>query len=692
MRYVLPMAIGIVAVAVAVSFIRTRGHSVIPPLSAQAAPDDSTAHSDSGKAKDLSVEESAIESAFSAPDKKWENVETVTKMIADRAKAQRAAAKSLKTFHDFAFTDGLASSGIRFHHRIVDCAGRHYKASHYDHGNGVVIADVDGDDLLDIYFITQVGSNQLWRNLGNGRFEDITKSAGVGLSDPIGVTAAFADIDNDDDADLYVTTVRGGNVLYENDGKGHFTDITASAGLEYSGHSSAAVFFDYNRDGLLDLYLCNVGKYTTETILHVLDDSTTRKYESGEYSYYEGMKDAFAGQLKPKRFETSRMYKNLGNKRFSDVTKDLGLEDNNWTGDACPMDLNRDGWIDLYVLNMQGHDDYYENYKGESFIQRSREFFPATPWGAMGIQVLDYDNDGAFDIYITDMHSDMSECIEPDRETLKSDMQFPESFLDRGGIPSIYGNAFYRNTGSGKFEEISDKIGAENYWPWGLSAEDINADGYDDVFITSSMNFPFRYGLNALKLNNRGAGFVGVECIMGVEPRPDGRVFTPWYELDCSGADRDVPDCEGLFGRIEKKSPLGSRSSVVFDIDGDGDLDIVTCDFGSEPLVLLSNLSAKRDIHYLKLNLVGTKSCRDGLGAIVKIQTGTRTYTKVYDGLSGYMSHSLYPLYFGLDDADKVDTIEIIWPSGQVQVLDGPIEVNRLLTITEKAGGGETTQ
>ena len=144
--------------------------------------------------------------------------------------------------------------------------GKTYKAAHYDHGNGVAVADVDGDGRLDIYFVSQVGGNQLWRNLGGGKFEDITAPAGVAVPGRISVTASFADIDNDGDADLYVTTVRGGNVLFENQGNGRFRDISAASGLDYTGHSSAAVFFDYDRDGRLDLLLVNVGKYTTETL------------------------------------------------------------------------------------------------------------------------------------------------------------------------------------------------------------------------------------------------------------------------------------------------------------------------------------------------------------------------------------------------------------------------------------------
>ncbi len=180
--------------------------------------------------------------------------------------AQIKAVDGVAAFHGFQFTDRLSDSGISFRHRIVDDAGRTYKAAHYDHGNGLAIADVDGDGLSDIYFVNQAGGNQLWKNAGAGRFQDITASAGVAAPGKIGVSASFADIDNDGDPDLYVTTVRGGNLLFENDGRGRFRDISKASGLDYRGHSSAAVFFDYDRDGRLDLFLVNVGRYTTDTI------------------------------------------------------------------------------------------------------------------------------------------------------------------------------------------------------------------------------------------------------------------------------------------------------------------------------------------------------------------------------------------------------------------------------------------
>jgi enediyne biosynthesis protein E4 len=180
--------------------------------------------------------------------------------------AQVKAAAGVSVFHDFQFTDRLTESGISFVHRIVEDAGKTYKAVHYDHGNGMAIADVDGDGLHDVYFTNQVGGNQLWKNVGGGKFQDITATAGVAVAGKVSVAASFADINNDGDADLYVTTVRGGNMLFENDGKGRFRDISVASGLNYVGHSSGALFFDYDRDGLLDLFLVNVGHYTTDTV------------------------------------------------------------------------------------------------------------------------------------------------------------------------------------------------------------------------------------------------------------------------------------------------------------------------------------------------------------------------------------------------------------------------------------------
>jgi len=612
--------------------------------------------------------------------------ESLHKNIIDpRAAEQMANAKLLDIFTDFTFRDKLKESGITFQHKIVDDVAKDYKAIHYDHGSGMAIADVDMDGLEDIYFTTLSGTNELWRNLGGGTFENITLSAGLTVTDRIGMGASFADIDNDGDPDLYITNVRVGNILFENDGKGNFTNITASSGTNIKAHSSGAVFFDYDRDGLLDLFVTNVGEYTTDELRGVTHYSEQGQITT-EYKYYVGHKDAFAGHLKPERNEESVLFRNLGNNKFEDVSAKVGLIDKTWSGDATIIDGNNDGWPDLYVISMQGNDEYYENQEGRSFLRKSREVFPKTSWGAMGVRAFDYDNDGDIDLYVTDMHSDMRDYINIEKEKLKNKLTHPESFLKSGGN-SIFGNSFYRNDGNGKYTEISDQIGVENYWPWGPSSGDLNADGYEDLFVASSMSYPFRYHINSVLLNKKGDGFADSEFTVGVEPRRDNIISKPWFEIDCESADKEHLVCVNSSTKTSSRTivwgALGTRSAAIFDLDNDGDQDIVTLEFNNEPMVLINDLSEQKEIHYIKFKLQGKTSNRSGIGAKIRVYAGEDIYTKVNDGKSGYLGQSDTLVYFGLGDHKKIDKIEITWPSGKRQTLTEDLPINELMQVAE---------
>lgn len=598
-----------------------------------------------------------------------------------RRDAQMQQVDQIPVQHDFQFRDVRKKSGIRFLHQIVDDAGSDYKGVHYDHGNGVTIADVDADGLTDIYFVNQLGENKLYRNRGDGTFEDITASSGVAVGDRVCVAASFVDIDNDGDADLYVTAVRKGNLLFLNDGRGQFTDATDGSGLGYEGHSSGAVFFDFDRDGLLDLFLCNVGKYTTE--------------ETGRGGYYVGFKDAFSGHLKPDRTELSRLYRNTDGKSFEDVTEKFGLQEGSWTGDAAACDLNNDGWPDLYVLDMQGNDEYYENQQGQGFVRKSRDIFPKTPWGAMGVAVADFDNDLDLDLFITDMHSDMSKDILADirsevslnsfffEEKEKATMKLPESLLKSEGA-SVYGNAFFRNDGNGVFTEISAQYNAENYWPWGLSSGDLNADGLEDAFVTSSMNYPYRYGVNSVMLND-GKRFHDAEFVLGVEPRAGGRTAQPWIQVDCAEAEGELMEkvVTGHQGEVTVWGSLGSRSSVFLDIDDDGDLDVITSEFNDVPLVLESNLAQRHTINYVKVRLTGKSSNRNGVGALLTIHAGEKNLLRLYDGKVGYLAQGIPKMYVGLGEVTQVESIDVVWPSGSSQTFNGPWATGETITLVE---------
>jgi hypothetical protein len=601
--------------------------------------------------------------------------------LLQRSREQTADSQSYRVEHSFVFTDRYKESGITFTQQAVEDSNKHYKAIHYDHGTSIAVADVDGDGLLDVYFVTQLGSNELWRNLGGGRFENITEKAGVALKDRICVAASFADFDNDGDPDLFVTSVRYGNVLFENLGGGKFRDVTEKAGVGYVGHSSGAVFFDYDNDGLLDLYVCNVGRYTTD--------------RKGPGGYYVGVNDGFKGHLHPDRFEASILYKNLGGGKFKDVTQSMKVGDLGWNGDATFTDLNGDGFPDLYVLNMQGDDHYYENQGGKVFQEKTAAYFPKTPWGAMGIKFFDFNQDGRMDLFITDMHSDMTGLqTKATKSNTKSTFErgkseafcmaeWSDAFL-QGASNNIFGNAFYLNQGGGKFTEVSDNIGAETLWPWGMSVGDLNADGYEDAFVTAGMGFGFRYAINSVLLNERGERFVASEFLLGVEPRQSGTLDKPGFVLDCSGADKNNPLCAGKSGEVPVNETRSSRSSAIFDLDNDGDLDVITNELDDRPQVFVSNLAAKKQIHFLKVKLIGTRSNRDGLGSTVKVQAGGKTFTQYHDGKSGYLSQSSLPLYFGLGDSSKVESVQITWPSGKTQRVEGEVTSNTLLSITEK--------
>jgi len=616
------------------------------------------------------------------PDEKQQ--QAVRAALKANAARQRADASSWKVFHGFGFQDRLPESGITFRQVPVDDGARDYKAVHYDHGTAIAAADVDGDGRPDLFFANQRGGNQLWRNVGGGRFADITAQAGVAMAGKVIVGASFADIDNDGRPDLLVTTVRQGTVLFHNEGGGRFRDITAEAGVSPGkpGHGSGAVFFDYDRDGKLDLFICNVGVYT--------------RNEKGRAGEYVGRSDAFQGWQYLERSEMSPLFRNRGDGRFENASEAMGLVHRAWSGDATFCDLDADGFPELYVLSMSGEDRYYANRQGSRFEDRTAAYFPKTPWGSMGVKFFDQNRDGLMDLFVTDMHSDMTTAqinagdinLTVAFERTKSDAWCaaewkPEQF--RAASRSVFGNAFFQNQGSGQaFAEVSAAVGAETYWPWGVTVADFNADGDEDVFVTAGMGYPLRYVANSLLLNEGGQRFQAAESVLGLEPRRGDPMLREAFTLDTAlPEERRHPLAKGRSGKVRVMGVASSRSSVALDVDGDGDLDLVTNEWNDAPQVLISDLSARTTLRFLQVRLVGTVSNRDGLGATVRVHCGSRVQTRFHDGKSGYLAQSSLPLYFGLGSDAAVDRIEVVWPSGRRQVRTAPIPLNGTLELVE---------
>ncbi len=558
------------------------------------------------------------------------------------------------------FEDIQPQSGIDFKQSIADGSGDYPFGVHFAHGSGVAAADIDQDGLIDLYFVNQMGSNRMYKNLGNGAFRDATAESGTGTSgmtytSGVGVGAAFADYDNDGDEDLFVLRTARGTMLFENDGHGVFTDVARERGVRYEGNPGAAVFFDYDRDGWLDLLLVNVGDF----------DAPEK------------------GGVKPTGFhhhtltpgEPAILWRNNGGKSFTDVTKQTGIVLNNWNGAAAITDLNSDGFPDVYATSLGGDDRLLLNIEGKRFEDATNVYFPKTVWGSFGAKFFDYDNDSRFDLYVTDMHSDMVSSLarEHKDEKLRYEWIVRENLEDAlkfGYDPNrwINGNGFFRNRGDGSFKEISGEIGAETYWPWGISVGDVDADGFEDVFLASGMGNQDPYQENVLLKNESGRRFIHKEQEYGIEPRRNGNVIA---EFLASG------------GRT-LSGTRSSRSAVIFDMDGDGDLDIVTNEWNDAPLVLRNDLAQRKYVSHIKIALQGTRSNRDGLGSVVSVEDSRGgTQYRYLDGNSGYFGFSQLPLYFGFPDGAAPRAIAIRWPSGATQTVIPPPGATSL-TIVEK--------
>ena len=571
------------------------------------------------------------------------------------------------------FQERARDAGIAFRmHDLPKEQGERFRINLYDHGSGLAVGDYDNDGHEDIYFLDQHGPNALYRNTGDGSFVDVTAQAGVALGDRISVAATFADYDNDGWPDLFVTSTRGGNVLFHNRGDGTFEDVTAKAGLSHVGHSQTPVFFDYDNDGYLDLFLTNTAHWTTDVF-----DSAAK--------YFEGKPDLGTTMTTPKEFNI--LYRNNGDGTFTDQTERVGLRGRGWAGDVALFDYDEDGFLDLFVPSMFGRGQLYHNSGHGTFTDVTAQTLGRTPYGAIGCKAFDYDGDGRLDLYVVDMHSDMWMGLDAQQRSLEVARQTQhQRFLSPLG-PTVneaapgftqtvrqlfatlgedydallFGNALYRNLGQGKFTETAVAAGLETLWPWGAATGDFDNDGHEDVFIPSGMGYPYYYWPNQLMMNNGDGTFRDRADVLGIEP-PVGGIYLE----------------ERVGGQPAARS---SRSAVVADFDGDGRLEIVTNNFNGPPYYFVNHLPRR---NYVEFRLTGTKSNRDAIGAVVRLWVGKTVMVRQVSPAGGYLAQSSRVVHFGLGDRTTVDRVEIRWPRGIRQTLQHP-EINTLHQIREPA-------
>jgi tetratricopeptide (TPR) repeat protein len=541
----------------------------------------------------------------------------------------------------------------------------------YGH-NGVSFADIDGDGLDDLYICQPAGlPNRLYRNRGDGMFEDITESSGLGLLDNT-ACALFADFSNSGRQDAIIVRTTG-PLLFLNDGRGkfklkpdafHFAD-------EPQGTFTGAAVADYDRDGWLDIYFC----------LYIYYQGTD------QYRYPSPYYDANNG---PPNF----MLRNNRDGSFRDVTRETKFDQNNTRFSFCCgwNDYNGDGWPDLYVVNDFGRKNLYRNNGNGTFTDVAAESSVEDVGAGMSVCWFDPDNDGKQDLYVADMWTAAGVRVSEQDAFQKDANPETRAFYRKHAM----GNSLFRNRDGKRFEDLTAKSGTGmGRWAWCSDSWDFDHDGHSDLYIANGMiTGPSRArdDLNSFFWRQVVANSPG-------EPRPNYNYDQGWSAINeliradgtWSGFERNVfyaNNGDGTFSDISGAVDLDfiedCRSFALCDFDHDGRLEVVLKARNSPQLRVLKNV-VKELNPAIAFRLTGKKSNRDAIGARVVVDTGTMQITRVLQAGSGFLAQHSKELFFGLGQTKSTVNATVEWPSGNRQTLrDLPIN-NRVWVAEDEA-------
>jgi len=531
------------------------------------------------------------------------------------------------------FRDITAQAGIHFSHNN-GAFGKKWLPETM--GPGCAFIDYDNDGYPDILLINgqdwpghvKNGATtlKLYHNNGNGTFTDVTRKSGLGI--PLfGLGVAIGDYDNDGFDDIFVTAV-GQSHLYHNNGNGTFTDVTKSAGLLGPNEfSTSAAWVDYDRDGKLDLVVANYVQWSEQTDLYCTLDGSHKSYCTPES--YKGT--------------SARLWHNLGNGKFEDATQKAGLYDPTSKGlGVAILDYNNDGWPDILIANDTQPNKLYLNKKNGTFEER------AVPAGiafsedgvaraGMGVDSGDYDRSGSASLIITNFANQML--------------------------------SLYHNEGNGLFvdEAPRSEVGRATLVTLGFGCFffDYDNDGWQDIFVADG------HIEDQIETVQKRVSYAE-------PPHLFRNLGNGKFEEVTSKVSEKVSNKTGT----AFAAPKVARGAAYADINNDGALDLLVTTNAGPPHLYLNQGGANRS---LRIKLVGTKSNRDGIGAVVRVSAGSDKQWQTVKSGSSYLSQSELVLTFGMGSKTKADTVEINWPSGQVDKLSN-ISTGQTVTVQEAKG------
>lgn len=547
---------------------------------------------------------------------------------------------------------------------------------YFYNGGGVATGDLNGDGLPDLYFTGNMTDNKLYLNKGHMQFQDITDIAGVaGRPGPWKTGVTMADVNGDGKLDIYVCysgnvrTEKRRNQLFINqgndqDGIPHFIDAAEQYGLADEGYSTQAIFFDYDRDGDLDMLLLNHSPFQ----LPILDGANSAK-----------------ALKKQNSLNGVRLYRN-DNGVFKNVTAKSGISSSDYTYalGAGVDDVNGDGRPDIYISNDYTIPDYlYINNGDGTFTNKLQSSMGHISRSSMGNDISDINNDGLPDIFTLDML--------PEDNHRQKLLRAPDSYekfdltLRTGFYYQYMRNMLQLNNGNETYSEIGQLSGVSNTdWSWAPLFADYDNDGWKDLFVTNGYTRDFT-NMDFVKYMNdylKGGHLMRQDVYNLVQQMPMSQLKSYFFK---NNGDLTFTNTSAAWGINQ---PSNSNGAAYVDLDNDGDLDLVVNNINQPAFIYENEADNQLANHYLQLKLNGAGKNTQGIGAKVTIYVKNKKQYLEQMPSRGFQSSVSPILHFGLGKATSIDSLRIIWPRGKEQVIKN-IKAGQLLTLNEKDAHGD---
>ncbi len=574
--------------------------------------------------------------------------------------------------------DGAVSETALFEQLPADQTGIHFANTlresdslniitfeYFYNGGGVGLGDINNDGLVDVFLGGNMTKSRLYLNRGNFTFEDITDKAGIHTGDGWATGISMVDINADGFLDIYVCRAgpygseKRANQLYINQKNGIFAEQARPYGLDDTSHTTQAAFLDYDRDGDLDVYLVtNVMEKTGPNI------------------------------IRPKRNDgsaesTDRLYRNNGNNTFTNVSNEAGILTEGYGLGISVVDVNRDGWPDVYVANdYLSNDHLYINQQNGTFTDQITRYFRHQSYSAMGTDAADIDNDGLVDFITLDMLPEADERRKNMIGLMNYDRHLSE--LRYGYSPQFMRNTLQHNngpnpeTGQPTFSEIGRLAGIHRTdWSWSALLADYDNDGFRDLLVTNGYpkdltNRDFvAYRMAQYQQGSTDNG----QLMEALNKVPAASVTS--YLFRNNAGNLTFTNQSAAWGFTK---PAFSNGAAYADLDNDGDLDLVINNIDQEAFVYRNWANQLRKNHYLRIQLHGPKTNPTGFGTTVALFYGGRQQFMEQSPVRGYESTVEPTLHFGLGAATVVDSMRITWPDGKSQRLTS-VKANQVLVV-----------